>query len=140
VVKSTILFIHTDRATMDIVFLYVATRSRGIKEIAEPSRLAASIVSMLDQWSEECESAYPMTQVSLAALDALTRNRCPPAAVNPSTPVRDVYLQRNAEEVRMNRFGARLGYILKQRHTRDLPATTTTEQTHAVNDESRGVR
>jgi hypothetical protein len=54
----------------------------------------------------------------------------------------DGRLKHNAEEVGIDCFAAQWGYILKQRHTRDLPATTTiiTEQTHAADDESRGVR
>jgi hypothetical protein len=38
----------------------------------------------MDQWPEESESSYPMTQVSLAALDALTGKCCPLPAANPS--------------------------------------------------------
>ena len=88
-VEPAILLIHADGPAMDIMLLYVATRSRGIEEIAEPSRLTASIVSFTNQWSSEDESTYPMTQVSLAALEALTRKCSPLAAVNPSASARD---------------------------------------------------
>lgn len=50
------------------MLLYVATRSRGVEKIAEPSRLTVKIVSLMDKLRNGSSSSYPMTQVSLQAL------------------------------------------------------------------------
>ena len=88
-IESAVLLIHVDGTAVDIMCLYVATRSRGIEEIAEPSRLTVRIVNVMDQWCDGSDNSYPMTQASLATLDALTRKYNPLPAINPSTQARD---------------------------------------------------
>lgn len=67
-IEPAILLIHADGAAVDIMCLYVATRSRGIEKIAEPSRLTARGVSAMYQCCGGSDSSYPMTQVSVAVL------------------------------------------------------------------------
>jgi hypothetical protein len=118
-IESAILLIHVDGTAVDIMCLYVATRSRGVEKIAEPSRLTMRIVSVMNQWCDGSNSSYPMTQASLAALDALTRKCSPLPAINPSTQARDGQLTHVAEEGRLIRFGARWGiYTAVKTHAR----------------------
>lgn len=90
VIQPAILFIHADGTTVDIMLLYVATRSGGVEKIAEPSRLTAKIVNSMDKLRNGSNSSYPMTQVSL---EALARRYCPVPAANPSTLARDGQLE-----------------------------------------------
>ena len=85
-IQSAILLIHADGTTVNIMLLYVATRSRGVEKIAEPSRLTGKNYQYEDQLRNGSNSSYPMTQVSL---EALARKYCPMPAVNPSTLARD---------------------------------------------------
>ncbi len=112
-IESAVLLIHVDGTAVDIMCLYVATRSRGVEKIAEPSRLTMRIVSVMNQWCDGSDSSYPMTQASLAALNALTKKYSPLPAMNPSTQARDGQLTHDAEEGRLIRFGVRWGYILQ---------------------------
>lgn len=104
-IESAVLLIHVDGTAVDIMCLYVATRSRGVEKIAEPSRLTMRIVSVMNQWCDGSDSSYPMTQASLAALNVLTKKYSPLPAMNPSTQARDGQLTHDAEEGRLIRLG-----------------------------------
>jgi hypothetical protein len=118
-IEPAVLLIHADGTAVDIVCLYVATRSRGVEKIAEPSRLTVRIVSVMNQWCNGSDGSYPMTQVSLAASEALTGKCSPLPVINPSTQARDGQLTADAEEGRLIRFGARRGtYTAVKTHAR----------------------
>jgi hypothetical protein len=56
VIQSAILLIHADGTTVNIMLLYVATRSRGVEKIAEPSRLTGKnyqYEGSIAQWKQQ---------------------------------------------------------------------------------------